>query len=73
MMASFLSTMENQIKVAYHFYRRNWNGEDQYVGHLVEKRRKPERITHASIMTYARLIARLDVLEERLYFLREEI
>jgi hypothetical protein len=72
-MASFLSNMENPNKVAYRFYRRNWNGEDQYIGDLIEKRRRPERITHASIMTYARLIARKDVLEERLYFVREEI
>jgi hypothetical protein len=72
-MASFLSTMKIPKKVAYRFYRRNWNGEDQYIGNMIERRRKPERITHASIMTYARLIARKDVLEERLYFIREEI
>ena len=72
-MASSLRPMKNFKEVAYHFYRRQWSGKDQYIGALIEKRRKPERITHASIMTYARLIARKDVLEGRLYFIREDI
>ena len=72
-MASFLRPMKNPKEVEYHFYRRQRSGKDQYIGVLNEKRRNHKRITHASIMMYARLIARKDVLEGRLYFIREDI
>jgi len=65
--------MENPMKFAYKFYRRRRSGEDQFIGALTERRRKPERITHVSIMMWAKNMARKDVLEERVYFTREEI
>jgi len=59
--------------VAYHFYRRMRNGEDQFIGTLTEKRKKPERITHASIMHWAKLLFFEDVFKERVYFVTGEI
>jgi hypothetical protein len=72
-LASLFAAITNPKKFPYHFYRRHRNGEDQFIGALTERRRKPERITHASIMMWAKLIARKDILEERVYFIREEI
>ena len=57
----------------YHFYRRERNGEDQFLGSLREKRKKQERITHASIMNWVKIHAPKDVFEERVYFERIEI
>jgi len=65
--------MNNKNKFLYQFYRRNRNGEDQFVGSLIERRKKTERITHASIMNWGKLLAPKDVFEERLYFVRVEI
>ena len=67
------ATMKDQKLFSYQFYRRHRDGEDQFIGALTERRTRPERITHASIMTWAKLIARKDVLEERVYFIREEM
>jgi len=67
------SQMGSKNVFAYHFYRRERNGEDQYLCTLTEKRRKPERITHFSIMNWARFNARKDVLEDRVYFLPVQI
>jgi len=58
---------------AYHFYRRNRNGEDQHIGTLTERRKKTERITHFSIMNWVKNIAFKDVYEERVYFVRVKI
>ncbi len=57
----------------YRFYRRDRNGEDQFIGSLTERRKRPERITYASIMMWAKLLSPKDVLEERVYFDRWEI
>jgi len=65
--------MNNKDIFAYQFYRRERNGEDQFIGSLIEKRKKPERITHASIMNWAKNIAFKDVFEERVYFVRVKI
>ena len=65
--------MDNIELIAYQFYRREWIGEDQFIGTLIERRKKPERITHASIMNWARLLSFKDVFEDRVYFLRVEI
>jgi hypothetical protein len=64
---------DRQKIFVYHFYRRERNGEDQFIGTLREKRRKKERITHASIMNWAKIHAPKDVFEERVYFERIEI
>jgi hypothetical protein len=65
--------MNNKNIFEYQFYRRNRYGEDQHIGTLTEKRKKPERITHFSIMNWVKDIAFKDVFEERVYFLRVEI
>ncbi len=61
--------------VVYHFYSQYQNGIELYLGTLTEKRRKPERITDASIMNWARLnaLTARDVFDERVYYVREEI
>ncbi|MBP1716151.1 MAG: hypothetical protein H6Q42_4354 [Deltaproteobacteria bacterium] len=56
----------------YHFYRRERNGEDQFIGSLKERRKSPERITHASIMNWAKNLAPKDIFEERVYFVQWE-
>jgi len=63
----------NKRNIAYEFYRRDQNRGDQYIGALVERRKKPERITHASIMNWAKLLTFKDVFEDRVYFVRVEI
>ena len=67
-----MSTDDKNI-LAYRFYRRNWNGEDQLIGTLTERRKKTKRITHFSIMNWVRNIAFKDVFEERVYFIQVEI
>ena len=69
----FSMYMNNKNNFAYQFYRRERNGEDQFIGSLIEKRKKPERITHASIMNWAKKIAFKDVFEERVYFVRVKL
>ncbi len=64
---------KNGKMTAYEFYRRNPNGEDRFIGILPERRKDPGRITHASIMNWARIIVPEDVLHDRIYFLRLEI
>jgi len=65
--------MNNGEITAYEFYRRGWNGEDCFIGTLPERRKDPERITHFSIMNWAKIIAFRDVFEERVYFVRVKI
>ena len=65
--------MDNKKIFAYQFYRRERNGEDQYIGSLTERRNKPERITHVSIMNWAKLHGPKDIFEDRVYFLRVQI
>ncbi len=62
-----------QGTIVYKFYRCMWNGEDQFIGSLMEKRKNPERITHASIMNWVKLLTSEDLFEERIYFVRVEI
>jgi len=65
--------MNNGEITAYEFYRRGWNGEDRFIGTLPERRKDAERITHFSIMNWAKIIAFRDVFEERVYFVRVKI
>jgi len=65
--------LNNKKNFVYYFYRRERGGEDQFIGSLREKRRNPERITHASIMNWAKKLSPKDVFEERVYFERLEI
>jgi len=64
--------MHNQKNILYIFYRRNRNGRDEFIGSLIERRKSQERITHYSIMNWARLLTFKDVFEERVYFIRVE-
>jgi hypothetical protein len=64
--------MDNQKKFAYEFYRRVPCGEDRLIGVLPERRRDPTRITHQSIMKWARILAPEDFLRDQVYFVRVE-
>ncbi len=65
--------MDDQKKVLYKFYQCAGNGEDQFIGSLMEKRKGPERITYASIMNWVKLLTSKDMFEDRIYFVRLEI
>ena len=57
--------------IAYEFYRRAENAEDEdhLIGVLPERRTAPQRITYQSIMNWAKLlVAEKDVIEDRVYF-----
>jgi len=72
-MEGFSIYMNTKKNIVYYFYRRDPNGEDQLIGSLKERRKKPERITHDSIMNLAKILAPKDVFEERVYFVQWEI
>ena len=58
--------------IAYEFYHRAENGEDEdrLIGVLPERRTDPQRISHQSIMNWAKLlVAEKEVIENRVYFL----
>jgi hypothetical protein len=58
----------------YEFYRRDPSGEDKLFGVLPERRKDKERITHQSIMNWAKFLVPLeDVLNDRIYFIRVDI
>jgi len=57
--------------ITYEFYRRAENGEDEdrLIGVLPERRTESQRITHQSIMNWAKLLVpEKDVIENRVYF-----
>ena len=57
---------------AYEFYRRVSNGgEDRFIGLLPERRMDPERITHQTIMNWARLLVSEEVIND-VYFIEIE-
>jgi len=58
--------------VVYEFYRRMPGGDDKLIGVLPERRKDPERITHQSIMNWAKLLVPEKVFEDRVYFVRVE-
>ena len=60
----------NEEITAYEFYRRVRNEEDQFFGTLPERRKDPKRITHASIMNWAKIIVPEDIFNDRVYFIR---
>ncbi len=62
-------SMNNGKMTAYEFYLRVRNGPDQFIGTLPERRKDPERITHASIMNWARINLPEDVLQDLIYFI----
>ena len=66
------AAMDNQKHFAYEFYRRVPCGEDRLMGVLPERRKDPKRITHNSIMNWAKLLAPEDFFKERIYFVRIE-
>ena len=63
----------NEEFTAYEFFRRERDGEKRYIATLPERRKDPERITHASIMNWAKTLVPKDVFEERVYFVRVKI
>jgi hypothetical protein len=72
---SIIKTGETITMVAYEFYRRvsNREEEDRLVGVLPERRKDPERITHQSIMNWVKLLVPPDeILNDRIYFIKKE-
>ena len=66
--------MNNKEEItAYEFFRRERNKEDRFIGALPERRKDPQRITHASIMNWAKIIVPEDVLQDRIYFIKVKI
>ncbi len=65
--------MDTKKTFVYYFFRRDRNGEGRLIGSARERRKKTERITHASIMNLAKILAPKDFFEERVYFIRWEI
>jgi hypothetical protein len=59
--------------IAYEFYRRVPCGEDRLIGVLPERRADPERITHESIMNWARMLVPEDFFKRNVYFIRIEM
>ncbi len=62
--------------IAYEFYLRaeNWEDEDRLIGVLPERRTDQQRITHQSIMNWARLLVPENVVtENRIYFNRIDV
>jgi hypothetical protein len=58
--------------VVYEFYRRNSGGEDKLIGVLPERRKDKERITHQSIMNWARFLVPDQIFADKVYFVRVE-
>ncbi len=58
--------------VVYEFYRRDPTGEDKLFGVLPERRKDKERITHQSIMNWARILVPEQIFEDKVYFVRVE-
>ena len=66
--------MDNNGEItAYEFFRSERNGKDRFLGFLPERRKDPKRITHASIMNWAKIIFPKDVFEERVYFVQVKL
>jgi hypothetical protein len=58
--------------VVYEFYRKNPGGEDRLIGVLPERRKEKERITHQSIMNWAKLLVPEQIFSDKVYFVRVE-
>ncbi len=56
--------------IVYEFYRKVLCGEDRLIGVLPERRKDKARISHQSIMNWARLLAPEDVLRDKIYFIQ---
>ena len=61
--------------IVYQFYQRVPHEEDSLITVLPERRKAAERITHQSIMNWARLVVPKDVLRDNctVYFVQVEI
>jgi len=59
--------------VAYEFYLRDETGKELLIGALPERRRKPERITHDSILNRGRKIAGDHSHVKNIYFVRVDM
>jgi len=61
--------------IVYEFYRRDPHGSDSWISALPERRKKAERISHQSIMNWARVHMPKYVLgdEETVYFVQVDV
>jgi hypothetical protein len=62
----------NSKMVVYEFYRRIPGGEDKLIGVLPERRKDKKRITHQTIMNWARLLVPEQIFSDKVYFVRLE-
>jgi hypothetical protein len=58
--------------IVYEFYRRVPGGEDRLIGVLPERRKDKERISHQSIMNWAKLLVPEQIFRDNVYFVRIE-
>ncbi len=58
--------------VVYEFYRKNPGGDDRLIGVLPERRKEKERITHQSIMNWAKMLVPEHIFSDKVYFIRVE-
>ena len=58
--------------VVYEFYRRVPGREDRLIGVLPERRKDNERITHQTIMNWAKLLVPEQIFGDKVYFVRVE-
>ena len=58
--------------VVHEFYRRDPFGKEKLIGVLPERRKDEKRITHQSIMNWARLLVPGKIFGDKLYFVRVE-
>lgn len=65
--------MNNNRSIEYKFYRRCRRKDDKYIGSLAERRKKPQRITCASVMCYAKQFAVRKLYEDQVYFVPVEL
>ena len=65
--------MNDKENFTYQFYKHVGRGKDEYIGSLTERRKNPERITYASIMSYAKKASLIEALDDQIYFARLEI
>ncbi len=59
-------------RIAYEFYLSVEGGEDRLIGVLPERRKQSERITHDSVMNWARLLVPEKFFPAKVYFVEIE-
>jgi hypothetical protein len=58
---------------AYEFYWEDLEGRPHFFGILPERRKKPERITHESVMNWGRMVLGNRAGIRKIYFVQVEV